>query len=756
MEKRSLMLPDRITASLRSIIGKCRTAVLTGVYAEYCTVRYARRAESTGLFDPEYYRSRDPKISSRKNAPFRHYVRYGAQEGRDPSSLFQTAFYCEEYPDVSGTFSNPLIHYLKNGKAEGRFKNGHEKYLVVNGIEADEQAAVGDRELILRSGLFDADYYLKTNPAAAASGMDPLRHFLYVGAAQGFGPFREFDVEYYEKENADVIFGEINPLVHYLRYGRAEGCFLNRQSADDMLRNARRIDILTTPQTQYVAKTIKTYLDGLGRVCEIFDYGYTDLQPDVLYISVCPQFLKKRPLHYIAVQLEQVSMTEHWSSEEYKATLRRAIAVLDYSLVNIEYLNRVMPELAGKLYYFPISVRQIDPLPQTQTTDVLFYGDPASSKRQACLEKLRARFPGLTVCSSLFGEEMTAQLRQAKVLVNIHYYDPALLETTRICEALSAGGCVIVSEHSRDRGEDERFADLVDFVDEGDIDAMLDRVGYWLSHERERTEKLQSVRRACTGKVSAGEYFFKRLLLAYDLIDFDTFYSACGRYVEFDTDRLCVNMPESVSRRKAFERQNRYGFCLFPALRHKDGWRGCAYSYKFIFTKALEQGFEKLLVCEDDVVFPEELERKLTRIADFLARQPSWDLFSGLVADVNVQYKDENNRIRVTAYRDEGELLFAKLNRVVSTVFNIYNRSIFPRLAGWDREAGDARTNTIDRYMGQDRSQFYTSYPFLVRQDGDICSTLWGGKNGDIYSDMISQSEQNLLKLIRECGEELP
>lgn len=72
------------------------------------------------LFDPIWYLNRYPDVRSRGMDPIRHYLRYGADEGRDPGPAFSTAGYRTRHPDVATAGINPLIHYLRHGREEGR------------------------------------------------------------------------------------------------------------------------------------------------------------------------------------------------------------------------------------------------------------------------------------------------------------------------------------------------------------------------------------------------------------------------------------------------------------------------------------------------------------------------------------------------------------------------------------------------------------------------------------------------------------
>ena len=80
-----------------------------------------------------------------------------------------------------------------------------------------------DIELLRRSPLFDDAYYLRSNPDLAAKGVDPVKHYLRRGAAQGRDPSPDFSTTGYLRNNQDISKSGVNPLVHYLRHGRAEG-----------------------------------------------------------------------------------------------------------------------------------------------------------------------------------------------------------------------------------------------------------------------------------------------------------------------------------------------------------------------------------------------------------------------------------------------------------------------------------------------------------------------------------------------------
>lgn len=79
------------------------------------------------------------------------------------------------------------------------------------------------KDLLVSSGLFDSDYYLRLYPDIRYAGADPVEHYLRFGGAEGRDPSPDFDSSWYLDHNPDVREAEMNPLLHYLRFGKQEG-----------------------------------------------------------------------------------------------------------------------------------------------------------------------------------------------------------------------------------------------------------------------------------------------------------------------------------------------------------------------------------------------------------------------------------------------------------------------------------------------------------------------------------------------------
>ena len=81
----------------------------------------------------------------------------------------------------------------------------------------------GDIAAVRNSGLFDDAWYLAQYPDVAALGLDPVEHYLWLGADMGRNPSPNFETRTYVAANPDVAAAGINPLVHYATIGKREG-----------------------------------------------------------------------------------------------------------------------------------------------------------------------------------------------------------------------------------------------------------------------------------------------------------------------------------------------------------------------------------------------------------------------------------------------------------------------------------------------------------------------------------------------------
>lgn len=70
---------------------------------------------------------------------------------------------------------------------------------------------------------FNVEYYLTVYPDIDKVGINPLRHYAEAGFKEGRNPSENFNTFMYLKANPDIKSIGLNPLEHYIRYGKKEG-----------------------------------------------------------------------------------------------------------------------------------------------------------------------------------------------------------------------------------------------------------------------------------------------------------------------------------------------------------------------------------------------------------------------------------------------------------------------------------------------------------------------------------------------------
>lgn len=141
----------------------------------------------SGLFDREWYQTTYPDVAVSEFDPVYHYLIYGWEEGRNPSTRFNTLSYLQHNPDVLQSGMNPLVHYLRFGKKEGRTTNHafsvvDRKQLITNGIQLNDQKGleIGALNSPLVTKLESKDQVFYVDRATTQELRDSFNNSLHV------------------------------------------------------------------------------------------------------------------------------------------------------------------------------------------------------------------------------------------------------------------------------------------------------------------------------------------------------------------------------------------------------------------------------------------------------------------------------------------------------------------------------------------------------------------------------------------------
>ncbi len=161
------------------------------------------------------------------------------------------------------------------------------------------------------------------------------------------------------------------------------------------------------------------------------------------HLIASPESADRIPPNTVIVNLEQLRGFNIGARPVY-ANLMRRLAVWDYSPRNIAQIKSLMrtPYVSRfKIGYTPEMTRC---QPQTPTTDVLFYGS-LNDRRAAILKGLHEAGLNVKHLFSVYGAERDAAIADAKIVLNMHFYEDSLHEIGRTSYLL-ANSKAIVSE----------------------------------------------------------------------------------------------------------------------------------------------------------------------------------------------------------------------------------------------------------------------------------------------------------------------
>ena len=510
--------------------------------------------------------------------------------------------------------------------------------------------------------------------------------------------------------------------------------------------STRHVGVMATRHTLFVAHLLAHALQKAGFAVDVMTEPPKGGFVHDAYFVVCPQMFKRLPPgeKRIAVQMEQ-SVSSRWFTPDYLSTLENSLAVIDYAQTNLQFLegrgiaypHTFLVPVGGFAGYGEYLRRNsLHPQGLDAPCDVLFYGDVNAPRRQQLLAAIGERYQ-LRIVGNLFGPELHRAMASARVVVNLHYYEGALLETTRIHECLSLG-VPVVSETSADQSEHSALEGAVRFVPVGDVPALLQAIGDVLGASPQQSAAAQAAREEAVAASQAHfEFMLYRMLLARRWLDYPQFQALTGT-TPLPGTRLALSLPETTHRRAMFISHQAPGVQVFDGLRYSPGWTGCALSYKYLAQQALTAQWPQLEVMEDDVLFlPDYAEHKAVVDAYLAQHSGQWDVFVGLVA---IMHPDT----RVLGVERQGGLVFVTIDRMMSMVHNTYAPTALRLLAQWDETNTDPETNTIDRYL-QTRQQLrvVTTLPFLVGHHEELHSSLWGIQNSH-YAEIIATAQAAL------------
>lgn len=243
----------------------------------------------------------------------------------------------------------------------------------------------------------------------------------------------------------------------------------------------KHLVIVCANQMIFISKIIQKCLKKKAKVTIIdnatFHADFATYKDADLFLVYCIFMMHSGLLPYIhkkliIYQLEQHvngTISRHYSNMIQDGTL---FAFYNASILQLEYCRQnqdvVQQAFQMKTKLLPIPIDAIRPMSSFTTSkkiDILFIG-LMNERRHRILQSLKNMFSIHCITQSIFDTALIPYFDQCKILLNIHYYENAILERVRINEGLHHS-MLVVSEkpNSLDEESMSYYDDMVVFVD---------------------------------------------------------------------------------------------------------------------------------------------------------------------------------------------------------------------------------------------------------------------------------------------------
>jgi len=229
-------------------------------------------------------------------------------------------------------------------------------------------------------------------------------------------------------------------------------------------------------QEKFHEKNIKCNIVSYNNI-KLTDYNKILLQnPTHFYFIYClhllPDIENLPKQRYIIYQLEQhtnnkISHHYHKIQNNLPNVYENAFKIFDYSLENINVLHKYIG-VKPNILKVPFSLKN-NSIQKYQNTkkeyDIVFIG-AINTRRKTILNYLQKYFSIGIPSKFILGQELIDFVCKGRILLNIHYYDNAILERVRLNEIIPIG-IPIVSEkpNTKDTSIISLYKDTVHFID---------------------------------------------------------------------------------------------------------------------------------------------------------------------------------------------------------------------------------------------------------------------------------------------------
>jgi len=448
----------------------------------------------------------------------------------------------------------------------------------------------------------------------------------------------------------------------------------------------------------------------------IYNLDDTNYKEDNYYIIILFNS-KIIPKNYIFWQINDLSTDKLLLESYFINLLNNAISIFEIYPKNLSfYKDKINNKKKTRYCPLPFSdISNTNMIKNNYEYDILFFGD--KNKRIEKIlnlieEKLGKKYKFIFLLDKDI-KTINNYILNTKYLLNLNPNKNSYIEYYKFNIVINSN-CLILSENSINEDEQNKdiykyFVDYFDIVDdnEDNINDLIKCVEYNLNDNIFLNKKKNYLIEKQKLEEIFTFYIHKNLLslFIFDKLD---------RNINFNIESpiYCLSLIEDDSRYKKMLHENNsiIKHTKFPAFKHNIGHVGCAMSYYTIFYNCKRQNLDTITIFEDDTLFKNNFEKSFLIIKDFL-NHVEWDIFNGFCCIV----EKEDDIIEYYIYKG---LYFIKIKKMVGTVCNIYNKTVYDKFLTYDYNLINNNPNEpyyhIDRIINNFNNNIFICYPNLV------------------------------------------
>jgi hypothetical protein len=257
----------------------------------------------------------------------------------------------------------------------------------------------------------------------------------------------------------------------------------------------KKVIVVLSKFIESIGEYFKLIFESKGLECEIVYslhlINCIESIPEQIYLIVySDQTHLALPSRYIFYQVEQTKSIFLTDIKLLKRTIymmTKAEQVWEYSIITRPIYSKYCEK---KLKWVPMPYYYLENVPQTNWDscdyDIFFYGHP-NARRKNILNKLSKYFK-VKEGWCYYEDNKINYIKKSKIILNLHFYKDAGLETCRINEILNYNKLIISESSPLDISNMELYKDYVVFVDEindnfSNIKQLVKTIKYYLVND---------------------------------------------------------------------------------------------------------------------------------------------------------------------------------------------------------------------------------------------------------------------------------